>query len=111
VPDTNLVKTVDKFKCWGEGRKLPWVLKADGTRGGRGVRVVHTLKEAEQFFLRLNHPIRTMHFIRRLIVSRDPFVLRPWWSRSIPAIAIQSHIQGRPSNCAVVCWSEGYWQG
>jgi predicted ATP-grasp superfamily ATP-dependent carboligase len=36
-------------------------------------------------------------------VNRDPIVLRSWWSHSKPAIIIQSYIQGRPSNCAVVC--------
>lgn len=103
VPETNLMTKVDDIKSWGEGRKLPWVLKADGTWGGRGVRIARTPIEAKQFFLQLNRPIRTAHVIRKLIVNRDPFVLRSWWSRSKPAIIVQSHIQGRPSNCAVLC--------
>jgi len=103
VPQTDVITTVDDIKSWGDGRKLPWVLKADGTWGGRGVRIARTPKEAERFFLQLNRPVRTAHAVRRLVVNRDPFVLRSWWSRSKPAIIVQSHIQGRPSNCAVVC--------
>ena len=103
VPDTNLIHTVDDIKSWGQGRKLPWVLKADGTFGGRGVRIARTPMEAERSFLQMNRPVRIGHVIRRLIVDRDPFVLRPWWGRSKPAIIVQSHIQGRPSNCAVLC--------
>jgi len=103
VPDTELIQTVGDIQSWGPGRKLPWVLKADGTSGGRGVRIACTPMEAERFFLQMNRPVRTAHVIRRLIVNRDPFVLRSWWSHSKPAIIIQSYIQGRPSNCAVVC--------
>jgi hypothetical protein len=103
VPETSLINTVDEIKSWGQGRKLPWVLKADGTWGGRGVRIAHTPIEAEKFFLRLTRPPGTAHVVRQVIVNRNPFGLRPWWNRSGRKIIVQSYIQGRPSNCAVVC--------
>jgi len=104
VPDTKLINTLDDLKSWQGEQTLPWVLKADGTFGGRGVRIAYNRKQAEQFFLEMNRPHRTTRVIKRLIVNRDPFWLRPWWKRSRPAVIAQSHIQGRPANCAVVCW-------
>ena len=83
---------------------LPWVIKADGTWGGRGVRVAHSEAEAEQCFSELTRPGRRVDLIKRLMLSRD----RGWalfdWKRSQPAVIAQSLIAGRPANCAVVCW-------
>lgn len=103
VPETSLINSLDDIKSWGKSRKLPWVLKADGTWGGRGVRIAHTLIEAEQFFSRLNRPLGTAHVFRQVIVNRNSFGLRPWWNHSERKIVVQSYIQGRPSNCAVLC--------
>lgn len=104
VPDAILVKDVNYLKSWRHGRVFPWVLKADGTSGGRGVRIAHSREQAEKFFLKLSRPHRTMRVVKRLIVNRDPFWLKPWWKRSRASVIVQSHIQGRPANCGVVCW-------
>lgn len=104
VPDTKLIKCVGDFESWQSGQTFPWVLKADGTFGGRGVRIAHSREQAEQFFLEMNRPHKTTRVFKRLVVNRDPFWLRSWWNRSTPAVIAQAHIQGRPANCAVVCW-------
>jgi hypothetical protein len=104
VPDTALIETVGDLKSWQAGHALPWVLKADGTFGGRGVKFSQSLEQAERFFLELNQPHGTMRVFKRLIVNRDPFWLRPWWNRSRPAIIVQAQVSGRPANCAAVCW-------
>jgi hypothetical protein len=104
VPDTNRIKTVDDLKFWHATQALPWVLKADGTFGGRGVKIVHTAEQAQQSFLEMTRMFGAGRAIKRLCVNRDPFWLRPWWNRSKPGVIVQSHIQGRPANCAVACW-------
>lgn len=104
VPSTKLVTAREDFKCWEKGQPTPWVLKADGTFGGLGVRIAYDRDQAEQFYLEMSRPHRTVRVIKRLVVNRDPFWLRPWWKRSRPAVIVQSHINGRPANCAVVCW-------
>jgi len=104
VPDTALLNTVDDLRSWHARQALPWVLKVDGTSGGRGVKIAHTLKEAEQLFLETTRQFEAARVIKRLIVNRDSFWLRPWWNRMKPTITVQSHISGRPANCAVVCW-------
>jgi hypothetical protein len=105
VPDMILVKGPDDLKSWQQEHALPWVLKADGTFGGLGVKIAQSREQAERFFSELSRPQRTMRVARRLIVNRDPFWLRPWWKRSRASVIVQSHIQGRPANCAVACWN------
>jgi hypothetical protein len=104
VPDTKILNSVDDLKSWQAGQKLPWVLKGDGTFGGRGVRIAQTPEQAEQFFLEIIGLFTARRVIKRTIVNRDPFWLRPWWNNHKPTVIVQSHIQGRPANCAVVCW-------
>jgi len=104
VPDTKLLKTADDLDSWQARHSLPWVLKGDGTFGGRGVRIAHTPKQAQECFSEITTLFRATRAIKRTIVNRDPFWLRPWWNNYRPAVIVQSHIQGRPANCAVVCW-------
>lgn len=106
IPETRPIRTVEDFKDWQEGHAFPWVLKADGTFGGRGVRIAQNRKEAEQYFLEMSRPHKFLRVLKRLVVNRDPFWLLPWWNRTSPAVIAQSFVKGRPANCAVVC-SEG----
>jgi hypothetical protein len=103
VPDTALLNTVDDLKSWHARQTFPWVLKADGTSGGHSVKIAYTLIDAEQIFFELSQQLKATQVIKWLIVDRESFWLRPWWNRSSPRITIQSYIQGRPANCAVVC--------
>jgi hypothetical protein len=104
VPPTIELRDVDDLKSWRAEADLPWVIKADGTWGGRGVRVAYSGAEAEQRFFELTEPAGILELIKRLLLSRD----RGWvlfdWKRSQPAVIAQSLIAGRPANCAVVCW-------
>jgi ATP-grasp domain len=104
VPDTMPLKTAEDLKSWQAGHQVPWVLKGDGTFGGRGVRIVRTPAQAEKAFTEINGMFGATRAFKRAIVNRDPFWLRPWWNNHRPAIIVQSHIQGRPANCAFVCW-------
>jgi hypothetical protein len=104
VPPTIELRGASDLKSGCAEMALPWVIKADGTWGGRGVRVAHSAAEAEQCFSELTRPAGRLELIKRLMLSRD----RGWvlfdWKRSQPAVIAQSLIVGRPANCAVVCW-------
>ena len=104
VPQTKLIVTVDDLKAWQTEQPLPWVLKSDGTWGGRGVRIADTLEQAEQSFLEISRVSGFGRALKRLCVNRDPFWLQPWWRGFRPSVIVQSHIPGRPANCGVVCW-------
>ncbi len=104
VPDTGPINSVTDLKSWQMRHSFPCVLKTDGTFGGHGVRIAHTSEQAEGFFLELTRYYRGARAIKRLCVNRDAFWLRPWWNGTKPGIIVQSYINGRPANCAVVCW-------
>jgi carbamoylphosphate synthase large subunit len=103
VPRMSAIGSLADLKRWHVESELPWVIKADGTWGGRGVRIAHNVKEAERCFLELTKPAGVAQLIKRIVLNRD----RGWevrdWKRSRPAVIAQSLINGRPANCAVVC--------
>lgn len=105
VPDTEQINSESDLKFWQGRKQFPWVLKADCTFGGRGVKIAHTPRQAARFLLELTRYYGAGRAIKRLCVDRDPFWLRPWWNSARPAISVQSFIHGRPANCGVVCWN------
>src|ERR1700739_401507 len=72
VPPTKLLRTSDDLKFWQTGHDFPWVLKGDGTFGGRGVRIAQTLEEAEFCFLDIQGIFGGMRAVKRAVVNRDP---------------------------------------
>jgi hypothetical protein len=104
VPDTSPINSMQDLQSWRESHPLPWALKADGTFGGRGVRIAKTPKQAEEFFSEITRMFGARRAIKRLVLNRDAFWLRPWWHNARPAVVAQAYVQGHPANCGVVCW-------
>jgi hypothetical protein len=103
VPRTSLVNTTEELESWRAKEPFPWVLKADGTWGGGGVRVIRSREGVEKGFQQLIQMFRLTRTIKRLVVNRDPFWVRGWWNQSRRSMIAQSFVSGRPANCAVVC--------
>ena len=103
MANTESVNTVEDLESWGMRHVFPWVLKADGTWAGRGVRVVNSLAEAKRFFPELQTANGAARVVKWAVVDDDAFWLRPWWNGWRPGIVVQSYVAGRPANCAVVC--------
>ena len=104
TPDSASLNLLDELEAWQAGHAFPWVLKGDGTFGGRGVRIAHSFEEATKDYLEIQGMFAARRAFKRAIVNRDPFWLRPWWQNQMPAIIVQSYVLGRPANCAMVCW-------
>ena len=104
VPRTELIASRSDLNAWRAEEPFPWVLKADETWGGRGVRVANSSEQGERFLDDVSRPFRLGRAIKRMVVNRDPFWLLPWWERRKPAVVAQAYVKGRPANCAVVCW-------
>ena len=104
VPATQSLQSAQDLYQWRAKQSPPWVLKADGTWGGSGVRIAQTPRQAEQFFHLLRRPCGLKRAVKRLLVNRDQFYLRDWWQRSSPSVIAQAFVPGRPANCAVACW-------
>jgi hypothetical protein len=104
VPDTVSIKDLADLKSGSVKFAFPWMIKADGTWGGRGVRVAHSPMEAERHFLELTQRAGVLELIKRLMLNRDRGWVFTDWNRSHPAVVAQALVSGRPANCAVVCW-------
>jgi len=104
VPDTYSVSGTDDLATLRSKLEFPWLLKADGTWGGRGVIVVRDSDEASQCLWELSRSFGAARAFKRFLVNRDPFYIRPWWNGFRPPVIAQSYVQGHPANCAVVCW-------
>ena len=104
TPETSVIDKLGDLNQWHSAQPFPWVLKADGTTGGGGVRIAHTLAEARGYFYDLRRSIGLMRLIKRLTVDGELFLGRQWWDGVRPAVVAQSFIRGCPANCSVVCW-------
>jgi hypothetical protein len=104
VPATQYLETEQDLDEWLANQPFPWVLKADGTWGGGGVRIVESATDVDGLFRTLSQPCKFRHALRRLIVHRDSFYLRDWWQRNTRSLIAQAFVAGRHANCAVACW-------
>jgi hypothetical protein len=103
VPDSVAIRSPDDLRDLAAAQPLPWVLKADGSWSGFGVRTVASLEQAENIFRKMNRPVTTRLALRETLLERDHFWWAGWMARTRPAISAQAFIDGRPANCAVVC--------
>lgn len=104
VPATMAIDASDDLEAWKKSQPLPWVLKADGTWGGRGVRVVSTPTDADCEIAALVERPGSLELCKRVLLNRSrDWILHDWFGSTSEGIA-QAMIDGRPANCAVVCW-------
>jgi hypothetical protein len=103
VPTMKSVCSVSDLRAWEGRQSFPWVLKAESTFSGRGVRVAQNLDEAEADYKDLLQLFGFRQVLRNLVVNDDPFFIRPWMRNWRPEIIVQSFVAGRPANCAVIC--------
>ncbi|HEY1630055.1 MAG TPA: ATP-grasp domain-containing protein [Rhizomicrobium sp.] len=79
---------------------LPAVLKADGSWGGDGVAVVHTIAEAKAAWQRLSARPSLFRRVLRAIRRGDPHHL----TAVTPSLCLQRFIPGRPATTSFACW-------
>jgi predicted ATP-grasp superfamily ATP-dependent carboligase len=104
TPQTHVISGTEDIRS-NCNMPFPWVLKADGTWGGSGVRVAHDRKEAEKQFLELSSNKGLFSTLKQLLTNRTrSSIISSWKRRAVPSVVAQSFIEGRPANCAVVCW-------
>jgi hypothetical protein len=104
VPATAAVQTTDDVMQWVRHHGLPAVLKADGTYGGRGVRIVHTEAGAVNAFHALHSPPSPARALKRAVINRDFNYVLPCALRLRSAVSVQRFVSGRNANSTVTCW-------
>ena len=104
VPDSEPVTSLEELRALAADRPFPWVVKADGSWAGLGVRIVRSLAEAEEAYRAMDRSVAFSLALREALVERDYFWFRPWAAGQRPHISVQSFVEGRAANCAVACW-------
>ncbi len=104
VPKTEIIETQEDLKNWVERAGFPAVLKADGTSGGEGVRMVRTNAEAQQAFRKLQAPPMLARALKRALVDQDRTLLRPSLLRHRATVNAQSFVAGHEATSTIACW-------
>ena len=104
VPKTEIIETQEDLKDWVERAGFPTVLKADGTSGGEGVRMVRTNVEAQQAFRKLQAPPMLARAVKRALLDQDKTLLRPSLLRRRPTVNAQSFVAGHEATSTIACW-------
>ncbi|MGH9685731.1 MAG: ATP-grasp domain-containing protein [Candidatus Acidiferrales bacterium] len=105
APVTAHVRSIHELRAMVERIGLPIVLKADGTYGGKGVRVARSMEEAESAF----QSLRTMSLLwraaKRSFSDRDMSLLWPSQCRRSYGENVQEFVFGGEGTSAVACWN------
>jgi pyruvate carboxylase len=104
VPETKTVTSSDQVEQWVAQFGFPAVLKADGTSGGEGVRIVHTLPEAMWAYKTLHAPLATLVAAKRTFIDHDSNCILPWLMQHPRQVSIQRFVAGPDATLAVACW-------
>jgi formate-dependent phosphoribosylglycinamide formyltransferase (GAR transformylase) len=104
VPKTRVIRNIEEVREWGSQMGFPSVLKANGTSGGEGVRVVRTAQEAERAFRKLQAPPILARVAKRVLLDRDTTLVWPMLSRQRSVVNAQAFIPGREATSLVACW-------
>jgi hypothetical protein len=104
VPETGIVKNDEALRNWVERSGLPTVLKADGSSGGEGVRLVRTALEAHRAFRKLQSPPLLARALKRALLDQDRSLIWPSLRRHRPTVNAQSFVEGHEATSTVACW-------
>jgi hypothetical protein len=105
LPKTGVIGNGNDLKDWMIRNGLPAVLKANGTSGGVGVRVVRTGDEAERAFRLLQSPPRFLRAVKHALLDGDLTLVSPTLRREKFVVNAQAFIVGREATSAVACWN------
>jgi hypothetical protein len=104
VPKTQTIEDLSELKAWGARMGYPTVLKADGTSGGEGVRIVHTAQQAESALRKLQAPPILALVAKRVLLDQDTTLVLPMLTRRRSSVSAQAFIPGREATSLVACW-------
>jgi hypothetical protein len=104
VPKTQTIEDLSELKAWGARMGYPTVLKADGTSGGEGVRIVHTAQQAESALRKLQAPPILARVAKRVLLDQDTTLVLPMLTRRRSCVSAQAFIPGREATSLVACW-------
>jgi hypothetical protein len=104
VPGSMALRDVWDLERWIAGNPVPFVLKADGSWAGFGVRIISNVSLAGTEFRRMTRRSSLRLALRESLLEGNHFGIRSWARRERPAMSVQRYIDGWPANVGVACW-------
>jgi len=104
VPHTSVIASTGDLHSWIARRGFPTVLKANGTSGGDGVRVVNTVEEAERAFRKLESPPSIARALKWALIDRDVTLVWPSLLRRSSIVNAQTFVVGHEATSTMFCW-------
>jgi hypothetical protein len=104
VPPSMPLADEETLDRWVEANATPFVLKADGSWAGFGVRIISDGSAAKDAYRRMTQPITGRLALREMLLESNYFDIRSWLLRERPAMSVQSYVDGWPANVGVACW-------
>ena len=104
VPTSMPLHTIGDLDRWTAGYAAPFVLKADGSWAGFGVRIISDGSAAKDAFRQMTRRSSGRLAVRESLLEGNHFGIRSWLRRERPAMSAQSYVDGWPANIGVACW-------
>jgi len=104
VPNTVVLADKEDLLDWISREGFPAVLKANGTSGGDGVKILNTLEDAERAWRKLQAPPLLARALKRSLLDRDLTLLRPCIRRQRHVVNAQAFVRGHEATSTVACW-------
>ncbi len=101
TPFTHVVSSEAGIAAWP---KTSAVLKTDGSTGGNGVAITHSLEERLTAYRKLAKPLTAAIALKRFFIDRNPLSFWLWQTQAKPSVVLQEFIPGRPANTMIACW-------
>jgi hypothetical protein len=104
VPPSSGLQSRSGLTQWVQNQPTPFVIKADGSWSGFGVRIISDRNDAEDAYDALTRPIGLRLALREAVLEGNYFGFRPWVRRERPSMSVQGFVDGWPANIGVACW-------
>jgi hypothetical protein len=104
VPPSMPLPDRDALGRWTQGHAAPFVLKADGSWAGFGVRIISNACTASEAYTRMTRPVSARVALRESLLEGNHFEFRSCFRRERPAMSVQGYVDGWPANIGVACW-------
>lgn len=98
-PATVRIASVDALAPWA----MPFLLKTDGSWGGRGVAIVRQAERLLSTWRSLSSPPPAWRALKRLLINLDTGSAMAWLRQEQPVVNVQAYIEGRPGIATVAC--------
>jgi len=104
IPKTKVLGNVEDLEQWLRQMGLPTVLKANGTTGGEGVRIVQSTEEAKRALRAMQAPPLLVRTAKRALLNHDTTLIWPTLLRRRSVVNAQEFVSGREATSLVACW-------